>query len=174
MKKHFFLSLILFIVLVLYAGQVYSAVFNVSTEAQLQSAVITANTNGEDDIINITSAGTYVLTSTLYVDTGIEFRNTSGGTVVLDGDGQRRVYYIDGGTVTISDMTIMSGYTDTDSPAEWSGGGALVVGGTLTMNNCILTGNYAEDYGGALEVYDNSAAVLNDCDIFENYADIGR
>jgi hypothetical protein len=61
-----------------------------------------------------------------------------------------------------------------------SGGGILMESGvrsTLTLNNCILTGNYAQDSGGAIAVITPlvppSTLILNNCTISNNIARFG-
>lgn len=67
-----------------------AAVFDVSSEAQLRSALYTAQSNAQSDVVNI-QGGTYALTSTLVYDTTEPYSVTLQGVgePMIDGNGYR-------------------------------------------------------------------------------------
>lgn len=105
-----------------------AAVFNVIDTASLYAAIATANSNNEDDIVNLT-AGTYLLTGgalTPASDSGhtLEIKSTDAGgarTTIIDGNNANRVFQMVFAVVTISDVTITNGNAGTQD-----GGGGIV------------------------------------------------
>ena len=61
-------------------------------------------------LVIVLEAGTYALTATLDLSTDITLAAEVNGTVVLDGGGARRVFYITGGTVQLTGLNITGGY----------------------------------------------------------------
>ncbi|MBQ3388987.1 MAG: hypothetical protein IJG60_07230 [Thermoguttaceae bacterium] len=74
--------------------------------------------------------------------------------ITVRGGGDSRVFYISG-SADLSGLTITGG-----AVAEGNGGGIQVFGGSLTMTDCVVTGNTARTSGG-LDVYNGSATVVN-------------
>jgi len=110
----------------------------------LRAAVASANANPGPDAIDIAATGTITLTSgqlsitdNLSIsDPGIDALTVSGGDV-------SRVFSITGNpTVSIANLIIAHGRAINE------GGGIYMAGGTLTLNQCTVYANHAEDYGG--------------------------
>lgn len=127
----------------------HAATFSVSTVSQLETALATAESNGEDDTINI-AAGTYNLTASLSYDAqnfnekqAIALQGI-GGEVILDGrDLNRRVLFIrnSNADITIRDIILTNGY----APEGDNGAGLFIniAGGNLTLENCQITNSFA-------------------------------
>lgn len=161
----------------------HAAIFSVSTVSQLETALATAENNGEDDTINI-AAGTYSLTASLSYDTQSFGEKQAivlqgiGGEVVLDGQGlNSRVLFIRNANadITIRDITLTNGY----SPEGHSGAGLLIniSGGDLTLENCQITNCFAAAFyftnhgGGAYITAGTGADVsIRNCVIAGNSA----
>ena len=83
----------------------------------------------------------------------------------------------DGGGLTITDSSIRDNTADGQAPQGYNcgSGGAIknVEGGSLTLVNSTLDGNYAEGKGGGLHVSCKSSAILINSTISDNYA-VGR
>lgn len=118
-----------------------AATFDVSTKEEFQSALTTAQDNGEDDIINV-AAGTIYLEflQLLQYDSTEAFSLTIKGagarSTILEGVGLASLLRIvTSHDVTISDMTFRNG--------SWvSSVGALYVEGlNVTIERCIFTEN---------------------------------
>ena len=164
MKKNFLFSLILFISFLLSTDNVFGATFNVTNETELSNAITTSNSNGEDDIINITNSGTITLTGDLpqiISDGGyeIEINNTSGGTVTISGGYTRRIFFVNGGDLTINGLRIVNGYAGV--PAGSIGGGIRALNCSLTINNCEIKYNTAINHGGGIYMSDGSLNIVN-------------
>ena len=69
----------------------------------------------------------------------------------------------DGVVTTLSGLTVTSG-----NAGKYGGGGVYNQGGTLTLNNCTLSGNSATN-GGALDIIEGTVT-LNNCNVSGNSA----
>jgi predicted outer membrane repeat protein len=146
----------------------------------LRSALQAANAGGDaSNTINLTLPGTYAITlagkpgetdnaagefAILPTAGNLTVQNTSGGTVVVDGNHLARVFDINANfdpqnpppkfTVTLQGFTIQNGFvTDAANPdgPNASGGGIRDVGNaSLTLTNMVLTNNAATADGGGV------------------------
>jgi hypothetical protein len=112
---------------------------NDSGPGSLRQALADAN---DGDTINFDSSlngQTITLTSgELNVDKDVTITGPGANHLAVDGNAQSRVFYINPGkTVTVSGLTVENGYSD--SPP--GGGGIFNYDATLTVNNCIISGN---------------------------------
>jgi hypothetical protein len=152
-----------------------AAVFNVTTPAEFQAALTTAQSNGEDDSINVASGNYDVSGGTLTYNGAAEvfsltIEGAGAATTILDGGDTVQILSINAstsaGTVTIRGMTFQNGIT-TLSPAgtlsilasnitlenSWflnnlGGGGNLRGFGNITVTGCEFRGN-SSGLGGA-------------------------
>ncbi len=132
-----------------------AATFNVTDVAGLRSALLTAATNGEDDVI-VLAAGTYAtggttftfVTNETYSLTLLGASGTTRSEVVLDGGGTSQVLNFGcvgscPSMITLQELTVQNG------KAEVSGGG--ISGSTITVTNSTFSNNtWASGYGGAI------------------------
>ncbi|MCA8909521.1 MAG: hypothetical protein KDA64_16770, partial [Rhodospirillaceae bacterium] len=85
------------------AGPAAAFDFTVSDETGLRSAIFTANTNG-DPANTITLTGNITLTQSLpMITAGL---TVEGGGNTIDADNAGRVFFVQAGTVEISNVTI--------------------------------------------------------------------
>lgn len=160
------------------------AVFNIADGDinALNTAIATANSNGEDDVINLASNGTYTLTSAASIDgaagdTGLNTITSDGGfSLTINGNGaviQRatsasafRILRVSDGTLIMNNVTISNGLSG------FLGGGIRVdgssPGGSLTIYNSTLTGNGSSFGGAAIGVRDTSDLTLVNVTITNN------
>lgn len=127
------------------------AEFEANNVAEIQAALDTVASNGEDDTIRI-AAGTYVVDTTLtFVSTeeySLRVEGQGRGVTILDGGGQTRVMAVD--TVqTASDYwtsVTMSGVSFINGRAEDGGGGlsVLVYKADVLIDGCGFENNVAE------------------------------
>lgn len=92
--------------------------------------------------------------------------NPSGGTKpVIQGDGNGRIIFASG-TVVLEDLVLKGGYST-------NFGGGIYVGytGVLTMKNCTISENTAQNGGG---IYQTANATLTDCTFSSNNATNGK
>ena len=92
------------------------------------------------------AGGTITLNgSQLEVYCGITIDASAIDGIIIDANGQSRVFYVSGGDemdpVELISLTITGGW------AEESGGAIYNVSSTLTLSNCIVTGNTVDQYG---------------------------
>jgi hypothetical protein len=116
------------------------------------------------------AAGTITLSGTqLGISTGITIDASGIGGMTIDGNGQSRVFVVDGSAdecrVELTAITITGGNV-TDS-----GGGIYNCYGVLTLTNCTVTGNTAS-YGGGIG-NESGTLTLTDCAIAGNTAHYG-
>lgn len=84
-----------------------------------------------------------------------------GGVTIVTAYPNYRILEVDSGIVVLNKLTLTGGTT------TGTGGGIYVLGGTLTLNQCTLSGNSAGN-GGA--IYNNSTLTLNQCTLSANSA----
>ncbi|CAD7773493.1 hypothetical protein DMNBHIDG_00771 [Candidatus Methanoperedenaceae archaeon GB37] len=150
------LLFLVFLVAFLATNVALGEIFNVTNLEEFQDALTTAESNGEDDIINV-AEGTYNITSTLRYSTydgdsgdKLTIQGAGADKTVLDSGGSVQILYIDtgtdGGDVTIKDMAFENGNGG-------NGGGIYVHGSSIniTIKECIFSENSAEDAGGGVE-----------------------
>jgi len=162
-----------------------AATFNVTTPAEFQTALTTAQANSQDDTINVL-AGTYNVGSTLTYETTEDFDlalvGAGASTTVLDGGKSVQIMNLTGtgsGDISISGLTLQNGRNGSVGGL----GGALFAdngaNGAITIDRCIVTNSTSvKNTGGAwigavngdLTVT-NSSFTHNSCD--EGTADDG-
>ncbi len=156
-----------------------AAVFDVSTPAEFQNALNTAQTNGEDDVINVMADMTVTSPLTYSGEEGHTL-TINGNGHSLDGGGSVQIMFIDTtgladdttSDITIRNLTFRNGnstssggglYVETDAAditlegntfsgnSATLGGGAVVgtTSGTVSLTNNTFTGNSGTLGGGA-------------------------
>jgi hypothetical protein len=142
------LSVIVFLMFYPVVG--HSAVFNVTNEDELRQSLRIAESNGEDDVINV-GAGLYrtfgePFTFETDEDFSLAIRGEGAGLTILDGDGISRVVEINSRSFsifTLKGLTIQNGFT------EDGGGGASVFGAIVEILENEFKGNTArQSFGG--------------------------
>ena len=132
----------------------FGETFNVTSPEEFQSALTEAQSNGEDDTINV-AAGTYIITSTLHY---ISYED-SGHKLTIQGAGADKTVLCTG----ITDLVYIGTYGDVIIKGiefEFKGrdgddGGGIYVHGhstNITIKECRFWGNSA--------AYDNGAGVV--------------
>ncbi len=142
------------------AGVSQAATFTVSDGdvAGLITAITMANTNGEDDVINLPANGTYTLVTANNTDTGANglplLRTDGGHSITFNGNrttirrgvvgSSFRIFQIAASAnVTMRGLIISNGAIGETPGFSASGGGISNNNGTLTLVNCTITGNSA-------------------------------
>jgi hypothetical protein len=132
--------------------------FRASTVAQLVADVAAVNNSTGPNKI-ILAAGTYVIPGTLQIqnanDLTIVGRPTDPSLVNIMGQNPHRVMEVDGGSVTLSGVTLEGG----GSVAR--GAGLLAVNANVTLSKSTITGNSATQTGGGVYVQGGTLNVLN-------------
>jgi hypothetical protein len=116
---------------------------NDSGPGSLRQALADAN---DGDTINFTAwPGTIGLTSgELLVARSITIAGPGAENLVVNGNAKNRVFHVTGGNVTISGLTIING----SASGILLGGGIYNDHSTLTVNNCTINDNVANEGGG--------------------------
>src|SRR3954454_2197040 len=123
--------------------------------AGLANAITMANTNGQDDVINLAAEGTYTLVTFNNTETGANglpvVRTDGGHTITFNGSrttitrpfgaSSFRIFQIAAGAnVTMNGLIISGGAIGETLGFPANGGGININGGTLTLVNCTVTG----------------------------------
>jgi CSLREA domain-containing protein len=185
-------------VLLLACAATQAATFNIADGdvASLKSAITTANSNGQDDTINLAAKGTYTLIATnangtqdalpAIVNDGGHFLtiNGNGATITRSsglGVGAFRIFEINGATVSIFGVTISNALLNNCSTlADCQGAGLSVTAGAVTLSNCNFLGNKVSGnptsavsgQGGAIYARSGTLTVTN-CYLNNNSATLG-
>ena len=159
--------------------------------AKLVSAMNTANTNNDDDIINLAPKGTYTLTAADNTPPG----DAGNGLPVILGDGGHsltingngatiarssaqgtpnfRIFEVSSATVNMIGVSITDGIVSSSTSSDGnSGGGMLIKGGAVALSNCNFVGNVAgaTGAGGAIRVTVFGKLTVTDCSFDKNQA----
>lgn len=152
-----------------YGHRSHAATFNIANGnvSALITAINTANTNNQDDTINLASNGSYVLTTVQ--DTGLgttglpvllaDYPSRTDGKITINGNGATISRSTAGGTPefrllrlanygTNGSLITINNLNFTNGRLTNNGGGALYVNGYLLLNNCTVTGNVAQRGAG--------------------------
>lgn len=149
-------SLILFTIFSLpaYAEAFTVTNINDSGAGSLRAAIHSANAAGGSNTITFQSGltGTMTLTSgQLTVSNDLTVQGPSAGLLAISGNRASRVFEIAAGmSVTLDQLTLKDGYHPTQ-------GGGIYNAGTLTITDCVLTGNTA----GTLQSGSVGGAIAN-------------
>ena len=147
-------------------------------ECSLRNAIEAINTqmpvygcnagDGIDDTIVFADSlgGTISLESgQLVILDDMAIEGPGADVLTLDAGGSSRVMRVtDFSTVSISGLT-MTGGSD-----KYGGGIYIISESSLSLSDCVVTGNQADSYGGGIEVFGNSFLELDNCLISDNSA----
>lgn len=164
--------------------QLDATIFNIANGdvAGLKNAIITANSNAQNDTINLASGGTYTLTAVDNIKDGpnalpIIFKdnvstpersltiNGNGATIrrsTAGGTPEFRCFYVYG-TLTINGLTLQNFRLSAATPDGW--GAAFYNFGTLALNDCTISGNSAVAAGA---IFNELTLSLNRCTLSTN------
>jgi len=174
------LGLACLVVIFLLATNLQAATFNVTTSVGFQTALSTAQANGQDDTINV-AAGTYNIGSTLIYETAENFGLTLVGagasTTILDGGKSVQIMNLTGigsGDISISGLTLQNGRNG----AVGGLGGALFANnsadGAITIDRCIVTNSTSvKNTGGAWIGAENGDLTVTNSSFTHNSCDEG-
>jgi predicted outer membrane repeat protein len=122
-----------------------AAIFNIpdGQSLTLGNAITTANTNGEDDVINLASNGLYLLNTQFVTGSAYGFESDSTHNVTINGNdatlrrsaGSFNILLLKSGSrVTLNRLTIQNG-------VQTGNAAGIENVGNLTLNNCTVSGN---------------------------------
>jgi len=114
------------------------------------------------------AAGTYIETTMITLDKDVTITGDSTTNTIVDGNNHHPLFKIDfGKTVEMNYLTIRNGLADGTNVPQTDGGG-INNAGTLTFNNCTVSGNTAQSGGGAIN--NSGPLTLNNSTISGNTA----
>jgi hypothetical protein len=168
-----FLFTLIFLILTL--GFALGATFNVTNVTDFQTALTTAQNNGEDDVINV-AAATYSVVSTLTYSTtngdnghSLRIVGENRDTTILDGGGNVQIMHIDidsdnnsgdlNGNIEIRNLTFRNGNIDNSGSAFFIHTNQA----TVTIDNNIIEDGSSDNLIGGAYI----AALSNDV-VFTN------
>jgi len=142
-----------------------------SSCSTLRAAIMAAIGSAGNTISLTGLSGTITLTSALpNITQSVTITGPGSNTLTISGNNAYQVFYIQSGTVAISGLTLVNGYTK----SLYGGGAILNYNGTLTVTNSTFSGNSAagvNSVGGA--IYNNKALTVTNSTFFENSAPDG-
>ncbi len=146
---------LLFSLLALAPTGARAATYNVNSVAGLEAAL---SRGTGSDTINL-APGTYVLDQTLYLNNSDTINGAGQGVTVLSGGGLRELFFINGGSPTLSNLTLTGG-NNANMLGTGAGGAILDRSAlTVTLDHVTLIGNVSNT-GGAIYVgYTNEVYV---------------
>ena len=111
------------------------------------------------DTIELTEAGFYGTTYTVRI-ADLTIRAGDGQNIVVNAFGQGSVFTVtsDGTGVVFEGLTITGGVSDADSSSD--GGGINATEADITIIDCTIDGNSANDDAGGVYVADGSALIM--------------
>ncbi len=174
MKKSLLLFTAILTVLLL-ASPVYAADIRLSSSCSLADAIIAANHDRlEGGCPAGRGADTITLTRDITLDSGLP-KITSAITIegngyTISGANRWRIFYNEGGALTIHDLTMTKGYVEGDlitnadrshknTTANPIGGAIVNWEGALTISGSAFSDNLAEYFGGAIYNRDGTLSI---------------
>jgi hypothetical protein len=143
----------------------------------LREAIDDANASTGADTItfNLGPSATITLDSALPNITDTAGLTIEGGSadITISGDNQVRVFFVDGGNLTLNKLTVANGYADGENPGDEFGGGAFNDGGTLTISNSTFSHNHAFTFGGGVYTTEQGTVIVTDSTFSDNSARSG-
>ncbi|MBW1812665.1 MAG: DUF5123 domain-containing protein [Deltaproteobacteria bacterium] len=161
--KKIFLPIICFLVLLtIFTTGALGADVCVDSASTLQTALNTAESSGESDVIRVvqgtytdnfsySSGETHSLTLLGGCIAGCASRDVNPANTVLDAQGTDRVLYLDnyaGGDITVDGFTIQNGVSTVDGSGIYARSQGSVLAGDVTLTNNIIRDNISEESGG--------------------------
>jgi len=151
-----------------------------SNVLSLRQAIIDANASPKTADTIILPAGNYTLTRAgageyncltgdLNIKAPLTINGAGAASTVVDAAGLDRVFGVGNYAVTLSGMTIQGG--NAVLPGGGSDGGGISNGGTLTVSNCVISGNTAGYYGGGID--NGGSLTVNNSVIANNHVNSG-
>jgi Carboxypeptidase regulatory-like domain/Right handed beta helix region/WD40-like Beta Propeller Repeat len=128
-----------------------------SGAGSLRQAIIAAN-NDDKIVFAPGLSGSIFLTSRLSINKNLTINGPGANVLGVEGRStptEANVFQISAGTSLISDLRIAHGFS------SGAGGGVVVGGGNLTLNNCLVIGNEAESAGGVFVGGGSSLTITN-------------
>ena len=171
----------LLVLFMLLSTNLHGRTYTVSTENKLNEAISDATGGDMEDTI--------VFAADIVLDEPLWQILMGGETLTIEGNGHTlsrnpsagtfRILAVVGGTVTINNLTITGGHSDSYSGDIVDGGGISNQSSMLTLNNCTISGNKAQGNGGGISnrlgVFGQPSSVtLNNCTISGNTANGGN
>ncbi len=169
----------------LLVSPVYAADITLSSSCSLADAIIAANNDrAEGDCPAGRGADTIILSQDITLRAELPAITSKitieGNGYTISGNNRYRIFYNDGGTLTIKDLTMTNGYVEGDlitnadrslknATANPIGGVIVNWQGTLTVSDSIFSDNLAEYFGGA--IYNNDKLSISDSTFSRNLAD---
>ena len=186
MKK----SLLLFTAILtalLLASPIYAADIRLSSSCTLADAIIAANHDRpEGDCPAGRGADTIILSQDItlraelpIIASGITIE---GNGYTISGDNRYRIFYNDGGALTIKDLTMTKGYVEGDiirnadgtfkvTTTNSIGGAILNWKGTLSISGSSFSDNLTDEDGGAIYNAEYGTLSISDSTFSDNLAD---
>jgi len=198
-KKFIFFTFLVTALILSIETTVYTATIKVTTTqdnvpGSLRAAITIANTNGEDDTINL-PAGTYILSGEAGEDDNISgdldintihtitIIGDVAETTFIDGNQVDRVIHIHNGVISIFGITFQNGKSQTLIVDSGENGGGIYNNGSLTLTDCVITNNRSGSggiynliarpggYGGG--IYNCGSLTITNCTISDNHTGSG-
>ena len=101
------------------------------------------------------------------VEVTIDADSVTGG-IHVDAAGGSRVIKASYSNLSIRNMTLTGGVSDGTNDLEKSGGALTARASTVTLNNSVISRNYANNLGGGIYLYNSSVLILNESEISNN------
>ena len=149
MKKLTAFSVWMSILFGLLLPSVYAAEITLNSRCGLADAILAANSDRAQGGCRAGSgADTITLSRDITLDGGLPKITSEitieGGGYTISGDNRYRIFFNDGGTLTIHNLRMIEGSAEDES------GGAIINEGELSISGSSFGDNSADEYGGAI------------------------
>jgi hypothetical protein len=119
-----------------------------ANDCTLRGAIAVTNSTPDADIINFTPDLTIIslTTAELTISSDLSIQGPGAGLLKISRSSAQgtplfRIFNVTAGSVTLADLTITNGNTN-------DFGGGILNRGTLTLNRCVVSDNFANSHGG--------------------------
>src|SRR4029077_4507562 len=143
---------------------------DVNDPTTLRGALYVANSGDTIDLTGVT--GTITLShGQLFVSPGVAITGPGASNLAISGNHSSRIFDIGGSAiVTISGVTIENGNGNQSTILSDTVGGGIRNTGTLTLTDCIISGNSATGSGGGVYNFPGKFLSVINCTFSNNSA----
>lgn len=154
------------VVLSLSAQRVSAAVIQVDESCSLHDAILAANTDSPaGGCLAGAGADTIVLTADVTLSQELPVIKSvialEGDGHTISGDGKFRIFDVDGGSLTVRQLTLADGQSHDAELSDREGGAIRANDATIVIENSSLNNNVAYYGGGAIHVRDANLTIRN-------------
>ncbi|MBK8040935.1 MAG: hypothetical protein IPK22_27945 [Verrucomicrobiaceae bacterium] len=155
-------------------GSLRQAVLNANSIAGTDTITFSDGTGGTVNFTDSTAETITLTSGQVELTTSMTVQGTGAAVLTVSGGGTSRVFKVSAGTSTLSGLTVTAGNGIDGGIGSGAGGGIYQQFATLTLRDCVVSGNTATSSGGGIFSSDPGGGLtLIRCTVSGNSANSG-